>query len=66
MTLETGELFPFTVSFGGVVDVTGATIEGVIVTSDGIRYVFLAAANPQCTLPAPMKRQEGERQEFGY
>lgn len=61
VTLDTGELVPVTASFGALVDDTGTNIEGVLVTTGGDSFPFLAVANPQCTVPAATMRQNQER-----
>ena len=53
-TSSDGQTVPFTVSFGGILDLQGANGGvGSIVFSDGTPYAFQALMNPSCTLPPP-------------
>jgi hypothetical protein len=59
-TTETGQPLPFTVSFGGLLDGTGSTIEAVLVQSDGFRAAVLATAVERCQVPTSTRKSEGQ------
>jgi hypothetical protein len=53
-TSSDGQTVPFTVSYGGVLDLQGANGGvGAIVFSDGTPYAFQAQMNPGCAVPPP-------------
>jgi len=48
-----GQAGPNTVSYGGVLDLTGGVGAGAIVQSDGTPLAYEAQVNPNCSLPPP-------------
>ena len=61
---EDGQTFPFTISFGGLIDATGSTIEAVIIQSDGGRAALVATAVESCQVTDPAPKSGGQRQGY--
>jgi hypothetical protein len=59
-TTETGQPLPFTVSFGGLLDATGSTIEAVLIQSDGNGFIMLATAVESCQVPTSTRKPGGQ------
>jgi hypothetical protein len=60
-TSSDGQTVPFTVSYGGVLDLEGVNGGiGSIVFSDGTPYAFQAQMNPGCAVPPPSPAAQGK------
>ena len=60
LTSSDGQLVPFTISYGGILDLVGQLGGiGAIVSSDGTPYAYQGQITPNCSVPPPNLSAQG-------